>query len=65
MQPVHQQQGCISNTAAPRTSKPASKPPCDPSTSSKAASAAAAPPIMLGTKSRCPGASNRVTCLSR
>mmetsp|Transcript_20652 Transcript_20652/g.57626 ORF Transcript_20652/g.57626 Transcript_20652/m.57626 type:complete len:401 (-) Transcript_20652:448-1650(-) len=43
------------------TSKPASKPPCDPSTSSKAASAAAAPPIMLGTKSRCPGASNRVT----
>ena len=42
---------------------PDSNPPSEPSTTTRAASACAAPEIMLGTKSRCPGASRSVTRL--
>mmetsp|Transcript_8621 Transcript_8621/g.29604 ORF Transcript_8621/g.29604 Transcript_8621/m.29604 type:complete len:451 (-) Transcript_8621:116-1468(-) len=48
----------------PRTSKPDSKPPLEPSTTRSAASAWEMPEMALVTKSRWPGASRMVICLA-
>lgn len=53
--------GLVAQHECSSTSSSKARLPGEPSTSSKAASAWAAPAIMLGTKSRCPGASRSVT----